>query len=374
MDQCLIFCRTNFDCDNLEAFLNACGGGGVFRGKREEADRNTRTRARCSAGRVRWTNGDETSARSKRATFGFSSARTSPRAASTFGVYRTSSTRRFRKNRRITCTASGASVERTSWASPSPSSPPPRRRCGTVRRRDTNPGSNPRGRIAPRTRRGSTRRSCSAGWRNGWAPGGAPRRGFSLPAELAAKLRGGGGDGGAGVYGRARGGQDVRGDGRAPRRVRAGGASTRRARGGVAGVLLEPQAQIRRRRRVIDCSNVQVSWTLVASESARSVSRASRRLAIRPGQRPSIAHLPFPPPIRARDAHPSLRRFVSSRLIASVVGSLGGEDTRGAHSRSDAHGHHARLLPRSSHLVHERRDAPGAGGAERVSQRRWRLR
>ena len=96
MDQCLIFCRTNFDCDNLEAFLNACGGGGVFRGK-QRADRNTRT-ALVLAGRVRWTNGDETSARSKRATFGFSSARTSPRAASTFGVYRTSSTRRFRKN------------------------------------------------------------------------------------------------------------------------------------------------------------------------------------------------------------------------------------------------------------------------------------
>jgi ATP-dependent RNA helicase DDX1 len=27
MDQCIIFCRTNFDCDNLEAFLNYCGGG-----------------------------------------------------------------------------------------------------------------------------------------------------------------------------------------------------------------------------------------------------------------------------------------------------------------------------------------------------------
>ena len=40
MDQCLIFCRTNFDCDNLEAFLNACGGGGVFEGN-ARADRNT---------------------------------------------------------------------------------------------------------------------------------------------------------------------------------------------------------------------------------------------------------------------------------------------------------------------------------------------
>jgi len=33
--QALIFCRTNFDCDNLERFLNAAGGGGGFRGGRE---------------------------------------------------------------------------------------------------------------------------------------------------------------------------------------------------------------------------------------------------------------------------------------------------------------------------------------------------
>lgn len=26
MDQCLIFCRTNFDCDNLEKFLTSLGG------------------------------------------------------------------------------------------------------------------------------------------------------------------------------------------------------------------------------------------------------------------------------------------------------------------------------------------------------------
>jgi ATP-dependent RNA helicase DDX1 len=37
MDQCLIFCRTNFDCDNLERFLNELSGGGGsgFRGKAE---------------------------------------------------------------------------------------------------------------------------------------------------------------------------------------------------------------------------------------------------------------------------------------------------------------------------------------------------
>ncbi|GAB4816240.1 hypothetical protein N2152v2_003286 [Parachlorella kessleri] len=41
MDQCLIFCRTNFDCDNLEKFLNQLGGGGgSFRGKRESGKEN----------------------------------------------------------------------------------------------------------------------------------------------------------------------------------------------------------------------------------------------------------------------------------------------------------------------------------------------
>lgn len=32
IDQCIIFCRTNFDCDNIEKFLNAVGGGERFRG------------------------------------------------------------------------------------------------------------------------------------------------------------------------------------------------------------------------------------------------------------------------------------------------------------------------------------------------------
>ena len=35
MSQCIIFCRTNLDCDNLEKFLNAHGGGGKFRGRVE---------------------------------------------------------------------------------------------------------------------------------------------------------------------------------------------------------------------------------------------------------------------------------------------------------------------------------------------------
>ena len=35
MEQCMIFCRTNFDCDNLESFLCELGGGQKFRGKKE---------------------------------------------------------------------------------------------------------------------------------------------------------------------------------------------------------------------------------------------------------------------------------------------------------------------------------------------------
>ncbi|GLI69277.1 hypothetical protein VaNZ11_013853 [Volvox africanus] len=43
MEQCLIFCRTNYDCDNLEKFLNNLGGGGGgggFRGKMESGKEN----------------------------------------------------------------------------------------------------------------------------------------------------------------------------------------------------------------------------------------------------------------------------------------------------------------------------------------------
>ena len=43
MDQCLIFCRTNFDCDRLENFLNGLGGGSAtksFRGKVEKGLEN----------------------------------------------------------------------------------------------------------------------------------------------------------------------------------------------------------------------------------------------------------------------------------------------------------------------------------------------
>ena len=35
MEQCLVFCRTNFDCDNLEAFFNALGGGQRWAGRKE---------------------------------------------------------------------------------------------------------------------------------------------------------------------------------------------------------------------------------------------------------------------------------------------------------------------------------------------------
>ena len=42
MEQCLVFCRTNFDCDNLEKFLNGLGGGGGGRwaGRRESGKEN----------------------------------------------------------------------------------------------------------------------------------------------------------------------------------------------------------------------------------------------------------------------------------------------------------------------------------------------
>ena len=35
-----MFCRTNFDCDNLEAFFNALGGGQAWRGLRESGKEN----------------------------------------------------------------------------------------------------------------------------------------------------------------------------------------------------------------------------------------------------------------------------------------------------------------------------------------------
>ena len=40
MDQCLIFCRTNFDCDNLEKFMNGLGGGKGYLGKMEKGVEN----------------------------------------------------------------------------------------------------------------------------------------------------------------------------------------------------------------------------------------------------------------------------------------------------------------------------------------------
>ena len=41
MDQCLIFCRTNVDCDNLEKYLIEIGGGrGGFQGKKESGKEN----------------------------------------------------------------------------------------------------------------------------------------------------------------------------------------------------------------------------------------------------------------------------------------------------------------------------------------------
>ncbi len=33
--QAIIFCRTNFDCDNLEKFFNSLAGGQGFRGRKD---------------------------------------------------------------------------------------------------------------------------------------------------------------------------------------------------------------------------------------------------------------------------------------------------------------------------------------------------
>ena len=40
MSQCIIFCRTNVDCDNLETFLCSHGGGSKFKGKSESGKEN----------------------------------------------------------------------------------------------------------------------------------------------------------------------------------------------------------------------------------------------------------------------------------------------------------------------------------------------
>jgi len=40
MDQCMIFCRTRVDCENLANFLNKRGGGQIFRGKVESGKEN----------------------------------------------------------------------------------------------------------------------------------------------------------------------------------------------------------------------------------------------------------------------------------------------------------------------------------------------
>mmetsp|Transcript_9761 Transcript_9761/g.59311 ORF Transcript_9761/g.59311 Transcript_9761/m.59311 type:complete len:703 (-) Transcript_9761:2437-4545(-) len=40
MSQCMVFCRTNYDCDNLERFLNTCGGSGPYKGRRETGVEN----------------------------------------------------------------------------------------------------------------------------------------------------------------------------------------------------------------------------------------------------------------------------------------------------------------------------------------------
>merc|ERR1712048_295649 len=40
MSQCLVFCRTNVDCDNMEAYLNSLGGTKGYGGKMETGKEN----------------------------------------------------------------------------------------------------------------------------------------------------------------------------------------------------------------------------------------------------------------------------------------------------------------------------------------------
>ena len=45
MEQCLVFCRTNVDCNNLERFLAQKGGGHTFTGV---VGRRVRSRVACT--------------------------------------------------------------------------------------------------------------------------------------------------------------------------------------------------------------------------------------------------------------------------------------------------------------------------------------
>ena len=40
MSQCIVFCRTNLDCTNLEDFLSTFNGGQKFGGKKETGKEN----------------------------------------------------------------------------------------------------------------------------------------------------------------------------------------------------------------------------------------------------------------------------------------------------------------------------------------------
>ena len=205
MDQCLIFCRTNFDCDNLEAFLNACGGGGVFRGKRESGPQHAYSCAVLGGARSM----DE----------------------------RRRNLRAFKEGdvRFLICTdvaARGIDVRGLPYvinATLPEKSEDYVHRVGRVGRADVMGlavsvvSSAPekvwycqKKGYKPWFKPSREDRTAHSAWideaellRGVEKRLGAPvaRLGadFSLPAELAAKLRGGGGDGGAGVYGRARG-------------------------------------------------------------------------------------------------------------------------------------------------------------------------
>lgn len=40
MSQCVVFCRTNLDCNNLETYLNSYNDGKKYSGKKESGKEN----------------------------------------------------------------------------------------------------------------------------------------------------------------------------------------------------------------------------------------------------------------------------------------------------------------------------------------------
>lgn len=82
MSQCIIFCRTNLDCDNLETFLCNHGGGKKFTQIMETGKENKYCAA-CWLASATQTSDGRASLRSRTATYASSSAQTSLQGALT---------------------------------------------------------------------------------------------------------------------------------------------------------------------------------------------------------------------------------------------------------------------------------------------------